>query len=699
MSELLLLHQTPILALQGIRPYQQERLTYLGINTVFDLLLHLPIRYENRTQLTPIANLNLGDLALIEGKVQYEKVHLGRRRSLSVLVTDDSGSIGLRFFNFTPLQQASLQPGVRLRCYGEIRQGPNSFEIFHPEYQLLDANQHIEIQDTLTPIYSTTERLHQLNWRDWIGQALELLTANPEQIPELVPTSIAINPPLWELIPALRFLHNPPATTDITAINNGRHPALQRLAFEELLAHQISMRRLRLNNRNTRAHVLAPIGSLCQQFLAQLPFQLTSAQQRVVNEIASDLIQPQPMLRLLQGDVGAGKTIVAIMAALQSIEAGLQVALMVPTELLAEQHQRCIRDWVAQLGVQVAWLKRQRDRERRTILEHLAHGQPLFVVGTHALIQAEVTFATLGLVIIDEQHRFGVHQRLALREKGIHNGYIPHQLVMTATPIPRSLAITAYADLDISILDEQPPGRGSIITAVVPDSRRDEVISRVRAAVVAGRQAYWICTLIEESDFLQYQAAESTAALLRQALEKINVGLVHGRMKSAEREAVMADFKRGHIGLLVATTVIEVGLDVPNASLIIIENPERLGLAQLHQLRGRVGRGSAESHCLLMYHPPLAPETWERLRIIRSTNDGFAIARQDLELRGPGELLGTRQAGEMQFKVADLLQHQDLLEAAQVIADLLLQKWPLEAVELESRWQVGRKDLVANVAQ
>lgn len=699
MSEILLLHQTPILDLKGIRPLQQERLAYLGINTVQDLLLHLPIRYENRTQIIPIANLNLGKLVLIEGTIRYGKINSGRRKSLLVLIADDSGSILLRFFNFNYLHRTALQPGVRLRCYGEVRQGPNSLEIVHPEYQLLDTNQPIKNNTTLTPVYSTTEGLHQLHWRTWIEQALELLTINPQRMPELLPIELPIEISLWPLLPALKLLHNPPADVDTIAINEYRHPAQQRLAFEELLAHQISMRRLRLNNRNAHAPILANNNALGYQFVAQLPFQLTTAQQRVINEIAIDLARSQPMLRLLQGDVGAGKTMVAIMAALQAIESGYQVALMVPTELLAEQHQRCIRDWLAPLGIEVAWLKRQRDRQRRRILENLASNQPLFVVGTHALIQNDVNFASLGLVIIDEQHRFGVHQRLALRAKGIRNGFTPHQLVMTATPIPRSLAITAYADLDISILDEQPAGRGHVITAVVPDSRRDEVIAKVRAACTTGRQAYWICTLIDESDSLQYQAAETTAALLQQVLQGIKVGLVHGRMKPAQREAVMAEFKLGTIGLLVATTVIEVGLDVANASLIIIENPERLGLAQLHQLRGRVGRGSIESHCLLMYHTPLAASAAGRLRIIRSTNDGFAIARQDLELRGPGELLGTRQAGEVQFKIADLIRDQNLLELAQVTADWMLKNWPNETLALEARWQVARKDDVFNVMQ
>jgi ATP-dependent DNA helicase RecG len=693
------LHKTSISHLNGMNYYYQERLARLGIITIQDLLLHLPKRYENRTRITPIGELKLGDLALIEGEIQNGEVHLGRRNYLLATIQDQSGLMVLRFFNFTHSQRKLMQIGTKLRCYGEIKAGSNSLELINPEFKIINTLNQQDIKKTLTPIYSTTQGLNQTKWYDWIEQALKLLINNPDSIPELLPTKVLIKANLCTLIAALQSLHNPPVNTDTNIINEQRHPAQLRLAFEELLAHQLKMRRLRSYHRSVQAPLLAHSNTLCNSLLTQLPFQLTTAQYRVINEIANDLNQNQPMLRLLQGDVGSGKTIVAIMAALQAIEAGYQVVLMVPTEILAEQQQRYIRNWLKPLDIEVVWLKRQRNRERQRILEKLADKQPMFIVGTHALIQADINFSNLGLVIIDEQHKFGVHQRLALRNKGIRQNHIPHQLVMTATPIPRSLAITAYADLDISILDEQPLGRGNIITAIIPDKRRDEVIARVRIACVAGRQAYWICTLIEESEVLQYQAAESTAKLLQQALIDINVGLIHGRMKSVDKEAMMAQFKAGLIGLLVATTVIEVGVDISNASLIIIENPERLGLAQLHQLRGRVGRSNIESHCVLMYHPPRTPQAAERLRIIRNSNDGFMIAHQDLQMRGPGELLGTRQAGNIQFKIANLIYHQDLLELAQSTADDMLMNDPKTALMLEERWQIRDNDYLNSMSQ
>lgn len=698
MSPLLPLYKIPVSNLKEIQPNHQQRLTRLGIITFQDLLFHFPIRYENRTHITPIGTLKLGDSVLIEGEIQHGEIFSGRRRYLSLRIADSTGSILLKFFHFTPSQSEDFQPGVKLRCYGQVRQGPTALELVHPTYKKIPLLHENNLSNTLTPIYPSTTGIKQSHWQMWIKQVLRMLTNNPAYMPELLPTEISLGDPLWSLASAIRFLHNPPVNANIEEINQQRHPAQLRLAIEELLAHQIGMRRLRLNNHLIAAPKLATSKFLCHHFIQQLPFQLTTAQQRVITEITQDLNRHHPMLRLLQGDVGSGKTVVAVIAALQTIEAGYQVALMAPTEILAEQHQRCIRDWLTPLGIEVVWVKRQLKLERKKTLDMLARNSPLFIIGTHALIQEDVTFTNLGLVIIDEQHKFGVHQRIALRDKGVQNGFVPHQLIMTATPIPRSLAITAYADLDISTLDEQPPGRGKVITAIVPNSRRDEVIARIRLACTAGRQVYWICTLIEESGVLQYQAAKNTAILLRQALVGINIDLVHGRMKSAEREAIMLNFKQGIVKLLVATTVIEVGLDVPNASLIIIENPERLGLAQLHQLRGRVGRGDMESHCLLMYHPPLTPAAAERLRIIRSTNDGFAIARCDLELRGPGELLGIRQSGEMQFKIANLMQHQDLLPVVQSTADYMLINKPDTAKMLEERWQV-HKDQLPNMMQ
>jgi len=670
----------------------EQRFKRIGVTTVQDLLLHLPTRYENRTQTIPIGNLNLGDQALIEAEVQHAEVRVGRRRSLLVSVADTTGTIILRFFTFSPAQRERFRRGIRLRCYGEVRKGPYSLELVHPECQFIDPEQPntIDTDARFTPIYPTTEGLYQSTWRMFIDQALELLEANPDLMPELLPDTIATLLPDFSLHAALHNLHKPPIATDLNIIYTKTHPAHKRLASEELLAYQISLRRLRLNYQSIQAYPLVSDGLLRKRFLQHLPFNLTNAQKRVAKIIAADLAGTYPMQRLLQGDVGTGKTIVAALAALQALEAEYQVALMVPTELLAEQHFHNICSWLAPTEVTVVWLKRQKDQERERILAAIAQKQPLLVIGTHALIQANVTFSKLGLIIIDEQHRFGVQQRLVLSEKAIKDGYAPHQLIMTATPIPRSLAMTAYADLDLSELDEHPLGRIPVQTVAVPDTRRAEVIKKVSAACAASRQAYWVCTLIEESDTLQSQAAEQTAVLLQKALGNIKVGLVHGRMKVAEREIVMSAFRKGTIGLLVATIVIEVGVDVPNASLIVIENPERLGLAQLHQLRGRVGRSNIESHCVLLYHPPLSKQTTERLRIIRSSNDGFEIARQDLALRGPGELLGTRQAGATQFRIADLNHHQDILLNIRHLAEQMLSNWPAEAAALEDRWQFSQ---------
>ncbi len=624
------LHETPVTVLKGVGPRNAERLQRVGVATVQDLLFHLPLRYEDRTRVTPIGALRPGIQGLIEAQVEHSEIRQGRKRSLLVLVADGSGSLLLRFFHFSAAQQANLRQGVRLRCYGEVRQGPHTLEIVHPEYKVVADDEPEQVDAVLTPIYPTTEGMHQLTWRALTDHALELLAAEPAHLREWLPDEVLEEQRLPALEPALRLLHRPPPEVDLTALAEGCHPAQRRLAFEELVAHQISLRRLRHAHRRVQAPPLNGSGGLRQRLQEGLPFTLTTAQQRVVDEIGRDLRANHPMLRLVQGDVGSGKTVVAALAALQALEADHQVALMAPTELLAEQHLRNFRAWLEPLGVETAWLTgRQKGKGRQAVLEAVACGQAQLVIGTHALFQADVAFHELGLVIVDEQHRFGVHQRLALREKGSGDGRSPHQLIMTATPIPRSLAMTAYADLDLSVIDQLPPGRTPVTTVVVPDSRRDEVIGRVRDACAAGRQAYWVCTLIEESEALQCQAAEDTAELLRENLGAIPVGLVHGRMKAAGREAVMAAFKSGEIGLLVATTVIEVGVDVPNASLMIIENPERLGLAQLHQLRGRVGRGTRESHCLLMYHAPLS----------QHAHDGWPYCVRPLtDSRSPGAI-------------------------------------------------------------
>jgi ATP-dependent DNA helicase RecG len=686
------LDATPVTRLKGVGPRNAERLAKIGIETVQDVLFHLPSRYQDRTRITPMGSLRPGDQAVVEGSVELSDIRFGRRRSLLVRIADGTGAVTLRFFHFNASQKAALSRGVRLRCYGEVRNGPSTLEMVHPEYQRLAESGDEEMEQSLTPIYPTTEGMHQLTWRGMTEQALQLLQAHPEGLREWLPPELLQSLKLPQLAAAVGFLHRPPPDADLASMLEERHPAQRRLAFEELLAHQLGLRKLRQNRRSVAAPSLTGDGPLRAQLLKQIPFSLTAAQQRVVREIALDLEQERPMMRLVQGDVGSGKTVVAALAALQAVEADYQVALMAPTELLAEQHLQSFLVWLQPLGLQVAWLTgRHKGRVREGILQQIASGEAQLVVGTHALFQEDVVFRALGLVVIDEQHRFGVHQRMALHEKGRSSGRTPHQLIMTATPIPRTLAMTAYADLDVSVIDELPPGRRPVTTVAIPDSRRDQVLERVRSACGEGRQAYWVCTLVEESEALQCQAAEETTELMREVLPELRVGLVHGRLKPAEKERVMATFKKGDLDLLVATTVIEVGVDVPNASLMIIENPERLGLAQLHQLRGRIGRGAVESHCVLMYHQPLSNNAQERLAVLRESNDGFVIAQKDLELRGPGEVLGTRQTGEMQFRIADLLRDQPLLPQVQQAAALMLDRYPERVDPLLRRW-VGSRE-------
>ena len=684
-AQALIVQPLPVTALKGVGPKLAERLRRLGIHTAEDILLHLPLRYQDRSRMTPIDQLQPGEEALVEAHVLSSEVVARSRRFLLCHLTDGTGALTLRFFHFSPAQQQLLgQPGLRLRCFGEVRQGySGGLEMIHPECRRIEPDTPVE--ERLTPFYPATAGLQQFTLRSLAEEALaQLETAG--LLPELLPVTLLAQLRLPPIAGAVRLLHQPPADTTMAELESGRHPARQRLAFEELLAHQLSLRRLRERTRRQAAPPLAGLG-LSQRFLQRLPFTLTRAQQRVLAEIAEDLAQPRPMLRLLQGDVGSGKTVVAAAAALRAVETGAQAALMAPTELLAEQHHRNFRNWLDELGVEVAWLTgRLTGRTRRTLLERLAAGDIQIVVGTHALFQETVIFAELALVIVDEQHRFGVHQRLALREKGRTGGRCPHQLIMTATPIPRTLAMSAYADLDTSIIDELPPGRRPVKTVAAPDRRRDEIITRIRQACLSGRQAYWVCPLIEESEILQCQAATVTAEQLGEILPELRIGLVHGRLSATAKEAVMAAFKAGDLDLLVATTVIEVGVDVPNASLMIIENPERLGLAQLHQLRGRVGRGTAESSCVLLYRPPLSEVARTRLAVLRECHDGFEIARRDLELRGPGEVLGTRQTGEQSLRVADLLRDQDWLNVIRQTADALLRDHP-ECVEpLIRRW-------------
>ncbi|QQE84267.1 ATP-dependent DNA helicase RecG [Pseudomonas putida] len=679
------LSKVSVTALKGVGEAMAQKLAKVGLENLQDVLFHLPLRYQDRTRVVPIGALRPGQDAVIEGVVSGADVTMGKRRSLVVRLGDGSGVLSLRFYHFSNAQKEGLKRGTHLRCYGEARPGASGLEIYHPEYRALNGDEPPPpVEQTLTPIYPSTEGLTQQRLRLLCQQSLDML--GPRSLPDWLPDELARDYHLAPLDDAIRYLHNPPADADLDELAEGQHWAQHRLAFEELLTHQLSQQRLRESLRSLRAPVLPKAKRLQLQYLANLGFKPTGAQQRVADEIAYDLSQAEPMMRLVQGDVGAGKTVVAALAALQALEAGYQVALMAPTEILAEQHYITFKRWLEPLGLEVAWLAgKLKGKARASALEQIANGAPM-VVGTHALFQEEVQFKHLALAIIDEQHRFGVQQRLALRKKGVAGELCPHQLIMTATPIPRTLAMSAYADLDTSVLDELPPGRTPVNTVLVADSRRFEVVERVRAACAEGRQAYWVCTLIEESEELTCQAAESTYEELGSALGELRVGLIHGRMKPAEKAAVMAEFKQGDLQLLVATTVIEVGVDVPNASLMIIENPERLGLAQLHQLRGRVGRGSAVSHCVLLYHPPLSQIGRERLGIMRETNDGFVIAEKDLELRGPGEMLGTRQTGLLQFKVADLMRDADLLPAVRDAAQALIARWPEHVSPLLDRW-------------
>jgi len=675
----------PITVLKGVGPKLKEKLEQrLGWHSVQDVLFHLPFRYQDRTRLTPIGALRPGQEALLAARVELADVVFRGRRSLLVRVSDGTGQLTLRFFHFSGAQQHNLERGRRLRIFGEARLGSSGLEMVHPEYELLADDAEPQPEGTLTPFYPATEGVHQLTVRKLVAQALDRQLAH---IPEWLPPELLAELKLPTLAEALAYVHRPPPRADVVELEQGRHPAQQRLVFEELLAHHLSLKRLRARLQSHHAPVFAGSGALAGALLASLPFVLTAAQARVLDEVRADLARGAPMQRLVQGDVGSGKTIVAALAALAAVEGGCQVAVMAPTELLAEQHWRNFDHWLRPLGLEVAWLSgKLTAKNRRSMLELIASGRAPVAVGTHALFQSEVEFAKLGLVVVDEQHRFGVHQRLLLREKGRSNGMVPHQLIMTATPIPRTLAQAFYADLDVSVIDELPPGRKPVETVVISEQRRAEVVARVRAACVEGRQAYWVCPLIEESDQLQAEAATETAAVLTAALPELRVALVHGRLKPAEKEAVMREFKEGQVQLLVATTVIEVGVDVPNASLMIIENAERLGLSQLHQLRGRVGRGAAQSSCVLLYHAPLSETARERLAILRETSDGFEIARRDLEMRGPGEVLGTRQTGEQAFHIADLVRDQRLLPQIERAAVLLMDKYPDRVTPLIRRW-------------
>jgi len=674
----------PITTLKGVGPKVAEKLQGLGIRSVQDVLFHLPLRYQDRTRLSAVAALRPGEEAVVEVAVDATDVVIRKRRSLLCKVSDGTGSLTLRFFHFSQAQVNNLARGVRLQCFSEVRRGPAGLEMVHPEYRVITAAG--ELQKSLTAIYPTTDGVHQLTLRKLTDQALALLD-DASMLVDWLPLPLLQKNGYPSLIEALRTAHRPAPGEDIPALMQGLHPAHRRLAFEELIAHRLGLRQMRQSVQQHTAPAINPVMKLQAALLDSLSFPLTAAQRRVLAEIAADMQLPRPMMRLVQGDVGAGKTVVAAAAAALVVEAGYQVAIMAPTEILAEQHLLNFSDWFEPSGVDVGWLSGKLSaKARRASIEAVATGRHRVVVGTHALFQADVDFANLGLAIIDEQHRFGVHQRLALRNKGASGGSLPHQLIMTATPIPRTLAMTAYADLEVSVIDELPPGRKPVTTVAVDAARRGEITARINAALADGRQAYWVCTLIEESESLQAEAAEDTLQTLVAAMPDYRVGLVHGRMKSRDKEAVMLAFKQRELDLLVATTVIEVGVDVPNASLMVIENAERLGLSQLHQLRGRVGRGETSSSCILVYQPPLSENARERISILRATNDGFLIAQKDLEIRGAGEVLGTRQTGLAEFRIAELARDADMLDAVGETADWLSEFAPDSVQPLIRRW-------------
>lgn len=675
----------PVTVLRGVGEKLKLKLSEIGIHSLEDLLFHFPIRYQDRTRITPIGGaLDQRDV-VVEGAVIAAAVTMGRRRTLLVKVEDATGILTIRFFHFRQSQVAQFRQGLAIQLYGTARRIAGQLEMIHPEYRLGAAATLVE--DALTPVYPTVSGLGQRTWRNLCQQALKMLHNAPPA--DLLAGIIDEDITLHE---AIAFLHNPPRTAALNEIQQGLHPAQLRLAREELIAHQLTVQGVRDRERRHSAPRIAGYSPLSERFLKNLPFSPTSAQERVAEELVGDMVQGTPMLRLVQGDVGSGKTLVAARAILDAVAAGYQVAFMAPTELLAEQHFQTLDAWFSPLELSVSWLSgRIKGKARAAILEQLASGTVTILVGTHALFQDEVVFRRLGLIVVDEQHRFGVHQRLHLAAKGVDGGH-PHQLALTATPIPRSLAMVAYGDLDCSVIDELPPGRTPVTTTLIENDRREAVVRRVGAACVDGRQAYWVCTAIEESDVLDLEAAEATSDYLAEALPDVRIGMVHGRMKADEKAAVMADFKSGAIQLLVATTVIEVGVDVPNASLMIIDNAERLGLAQLHQLRGRVGRGAVESHCLLLYRQPLSETARERLQVMQQTHDGFVIAEADLRIRGPGELLGTRQTGLAQFRVACLPEHEPLLTEAQAIASQLYAEDSPRAKSLIARWAGPRAD-------
>ncbi|WP_180126849.1 MULTISPECIES: ATP-dependent DNA helicase RecG [unclassified Acinetobacter] len=665
--------------LQGVGNAAAALLEKLNIFTTDDLLFHLPRDYEDRSTIIPMNQLTVGRSYLLEGTVKSIDFPPGKRKSMAALLDDDCGKVTLRFYHIYKGITDRVKPGNRLRIFGEVRVGARGLEMYHPELQVI--TEHTPLPQTqLTAIYPATEGLTQSKLREYVKQALQLYS---DDLPELLPEKFTNG---YALKQALDYIHHPPVDANMLQLSQGSHPAQQRLIFEELVAHQVSLLSRRAYIQQIEAPSFSTSKNFTKQLLSTLPFEMTGAQKRVSKEIAVDLKKNKPMLRLVQGDVGAGKTLVAGVAACHALEEGWQVAMMAPTEILAEQHYLNFKKWFEPMGLTVSWLSgKQKGKARAAAEQCIQDGSANLVVGTHALFQDNVQFAKLGLVIIDEQHRFGVDQRLALRNKGL-NGMTPHQLVMTATPIPRTLAMSAYGDLDTSVIDELPPGRTPIQTVTIPLDRREEVLQRIASNCAEGKQAYWVCTLVEQSETLDAQAAEATFNEIKERFPDLNIGLVHGKMKADEKQAVMQQFKNNELQLLIATTVIEVGVDVPNASIMVIENAERLGLSQLHQLRGRVGRGAKASFCALLYKNPLSQNGQERLRIMRETNDGFIIAEKDLEIRGPGELLGTKQTGDMGFRVAKLERDDHLLNQAHYVAQQVLNDYPAQAQALLKRW-------------
>jgi ATP-dependent DNA helicase RecG len=672
--------------LQGVGPKLADKLRTLGISQVSDLLFHLPNRYEDRTRIYPIGSCTPGQRVLIEGRVEHSAIVRGRRSMLVVVLFDGTGRITLRFFHFRAYQKQQLSSGTQLRCFGEVRAGFQGLEMIHPGYTRLSGVGEEPVADRLTPVYPTAEGLGQKNWVKMTDQALALMRGGELKLEELLPPALREELKLLPLADALDYIHRPPPDADVGALISRDHPTQKRLALEELLAHNLSMQKMHRLQRARLAPAMPPGSAAEQSFKRALPFELTGAQKRVAREISDDLERDIPMLRLVHGDVGSGKTVIAALAALRATDNGYQTAITAPTELLAEQHLQVFSQWLEPLGIKPVWLSgKVTGKKRAEALQRINDGAEV-IIGTHALMQKGVEFSRLGLVIVDEQHRFGVDQRMSLLEKGGTDNQQAHQLIMTATPIPRTLAMTAYAGMDVSVIDELPPGRKPVTTVVMSNERRGQIIQRVANACAENQQAYWVCTLIEESDVIEAEAAEDVARNLNHDLHGLNIGLIHGRLKPLEKQQVMDQFKEGEIQLLVATTVIEVGVDVPNASLMIIENAERLGLAQLHQLRGRVGRGSNQSSCVLMYNPPLGDLAKQRMEIMRQTADGFQIAEKDLELRGPGEVLGTRQTGMLLFRVADLARDAGLLKKIPSAADTLLKHHPQQADKLIRRW-------------